>query len=199
MGNGGHLALRLNLKHLLILLAILAASVGFGFASDGILTAWEKHTHPRPEEFREEIAQNAQEYALPEAILWASACVESNFASNAKGEDGSIGLLQIHPDRFAQIRKEILELPPIEGGMLYDPATNLQSGAAYLSHLYHRYGVWDTVFAAWATDEKTVDAWLKDPAYTNDGGTLSQIPDAAAKDFVEQMRKAVALYTKLYY
>ena len=191
--------MRLNLKHLLILLAILAASIGFGFAFDGIMTAWEKHTHPRPEEFREAIAQNAQEYAIPEAILWAGACVESNFASNAKATDGSIGLLQIHPDRFAWIREEILELPSVEDGMLYDPETNLQSGAAYLSHLYRRYGVWDTVFAAWATDEDTVDAWLRDPAYTNDGGTLSQIPDAEARDFVERMKDAVTLYTKLYY
>lgn len=189
----------MNLKHLLILLLILAASIGFGFAFDGIMTAWEKHDHPRPEEFAEEIAQNSKEYGLPEAILWAAACVESDFASNAKAPDGSIGLLQIHPDRFAHIRETVLSLPPAEDGMLYDPATNLQSGAAYLSHLYRRYGVWDTVFAAWATDESTVDAWLKNPAYSNDGGTLSSIPDAAAAEFVARMRDAVALYTDLYY
>ena len=191
--------MRLNLKRLTILAIILAASIGFGFAFDGIMTAWEKHTHPRPEEFAEEIAKNAKEYALPEAILWAGACVESNFASNAKAADGSIGLLQIHPERFAMIREQIMELPAAEDGILYDPATNLQCGAAYLSYLYHKFGVWETVFAAWATDEKTVEEWLKNPAYTNDGGTLFRIPDPDAEDFVNRMKDAVALYTSLYY
>lgn len=191
--------MRLNLKHLLIFVLILAASIGFGFAFDGIMTALEKHSHPRPAEFAEDIAQNAEEYGLPEAILWAAVCVESDFASNAKSNDGSIGLMQLHPDRFAYIRETILSLPPAEDGMLYDPATNLQSGAAYLSYLYQRYGVWETVFAAWATDESTVDAWLKDPTYSEDGGTLSTIPDSAAAEFVAKMKDAVALYTSLYY
>ena len=97
------------------------------------------------------------------------------------------------------IREQIMELPPAEDGILYDPATNLQCGAAYLSYLYHKFGVWETVFAAWATDEKTVEEWLKNPAYTNDGGTLFRIPDPNAEDFVNRMKDAVALYTSLYY
>ncbi len=191
--------MKLNLRHLCILLAILLASIGFGLGFDAIATAIERNTHPRPAEFAAMITENAEAFGVPEAVLWATVKVESDFASNSRGEDGGIGLFHLTPEELAHIQETILEEPAQDPGMLYDPATNLRSGAAYLSALYRRYGVWETVFAAWEAGCDTVDTWLRDTAYSTDGATLTSIPDASVEAFVGRVTDAQNLYTKLYY
>ncbi len=190
--------MRLTLQRTVILLILLGLSVGFGFAFDAIAAAVEQNAHPRPEALADAVAENAEQNALPEAILWAMMKCESNFQSNAKNGE-RVGLLQLTPETFSMIQTEILGLEEPNTGLLYDPETNLRSGAAYLSHLYRRYGVWETVFAAWRAGESTVDAWLRDPQYTSDGGRLQSIPDAETRAFVEGAARTFAMYTALYY
>ncbi len=191
--------MKLNLRHLCILLAILLLSVGFGLGFDAIATAVEKKEHPRPAEFASMITENAEAYGVPEAVLLAMIKVESDFASNSRDEEGGIGLFHLTPEEFAHIQTTILGENAQDPGMLYDPATNLRSGAAYLSALYRRYGVWETVFAAWEAGSDAVDAWLGDPNYSTDGATLNSIPDAEADAFVGRVTDALNLYLKLYY
>lgn len=191
--------MKLNARHAAIIAIILALSIVFGFAFDAIATAIERAQHPRPDEFAALIQKNAEEYGVPEAVLWAVANVQSDFASNARGEDGSIGLMQLTPKEFNMIRTEIMGLDPLDTGMLYDPATNLSCGAAYLSHLYQLYGSWDTVFAAYEAGADTVNKWLKNDDYVNDLGALDKIPDTAIERKVARMSRALSLYTKLYY
>jgi len=190
---------KINIRHVSILLAILLLSVGFGFAFDAIMTALEKNGHPIVVTYEDDVRATAEEFALPEAILWAVIRTESNFASNAVGEDGSIGLMQLTPDEFAMIQSEILEQTPQESGMLYDPKTNLRIGGAYLSYLYQRYGVWYTVFAAYAAGCDAVDAWMQDPACINDHGTLVAIPDANVAAHVARTVEAHKMYLNLYF
>ncbi len=191
--------MKLNARHAAIVAIILALSIGFGLAFDAIVTAIERAQNPRPAEFADLIEKNAEQYGVPEAVLWAVANTQSEFASNARGTDGSIGLMQLTPKEFNMIRTEIMGLDPLDAGMLYDPATNLECGAAYLSHLYQLYGSWDTVFAAYEAGEDTVNKWLKNDDYTSDLGTLKKIPDAAVDRQVKRMSRALSLYTKLYY
>ncbi len=191
--------MKLNLRHLLIFLGILALSIGFGFAFDGIADAIERKSYPRPSEFEAIITENAEKYGVPEAVLWAMARTESDFASNLKRDDGRIGLMQLSPRQFQMIQTEILGEDAADVGMLYDPATNLRCGAAYLSHLYQRYGVWETVFAAWTAGTDQTDAWLNDGRYSDDKATLHDIPDQKVADFVKRATDALEMYTKLYY
>lgn len=188
----------MTLRRALILLIILGLSVGFGFAFDGIAGAVEKSTHPRPEALSASVGTVSEQNALPEAVLWAMIKCESDFQSNAKNGD-RVGLLQLTPETFSMIQSEILATDALDAGLLYDPETNLRAGAAYLSHLYRRFGVWETVFAAWRAGESTVEAWLRDPQYTADGGRLQSIPDDEVRTFTEDVSRAFEMYTKLYY
>ena len=191
--------MKINIRHVSILLAILIASVGFGFAFDAIATAIEKNEYPIVDTYADQIRATAEEFAIPEAILWAVVRTESNFASNVVGDDGSIGLMQLTPEDLAMIQAEILEEPPQESGMLYDPKTNLRVGGAYLSYLYQRYGVWYTVFAAYAAGCDAVDDWMQDERYVNGHGTLIAIPDADVSAHVARTMNAHKLYTRLYF
>lgn len=188
-----------NIRRVGILLSILAVSIGFGFAFDAIATIIEKHSYPLEPTYADSIRANADAFGIPEPVLWAMVRTQSHFASNAVGTDGRIGLMQLTPTEFAMIQSDLLGEEPQNEGMLYDPQTNLRCGAAYLSELYRRYGIWETVYAAYAVGSETVDAWLKEPAYVSEQGTLKQIPNASAAAFVREVSKAQELYTKLYF
>ena len=191
--------MKFNARSLAIIAAILALSIGFGFAFDGIATAIEKNQYPLSPRYANDIREVATEYGIPEVILWAIVRTESNFSSNYEGEDGGIGLMQLTPDEFAMIQSDILHITPEDKGLLYDPQKNLYCGAAYLSYLYQRYGVWETVFAAFDAGTVTVDAWLSDPEYTTELGTLQNIPNKQTARFVRDVEKARELYIKLYF
>lgn len=191
--------MKFNARSLAIIAAILVLSIGFGFAFDGIATAIEKKQYPLSQRYAEDIREVAAEYGIPEVILWAIVRTESNFSSNREGEDGGIGLMQLTPDEFATIQSDILHITPEDKGLLYDPQKNLKCGTAYLSYLYQRYGVWETVFAAFDAGTEAVDAWLATPAYTTELGTLQNIPNAKTARFVRDVEKARELYIKLYF
>ena len=189
--------MKLTLRHLLIFFLIAACSVGFGFAFDGVATAVEKRNHPRPETITPFVEKYAREFGVPETVIWATVCTESNFASNAT-RDGKVGLMMISPALYETVCREVLGEEPLDSGILYDPQTNLRVGTAYLSYLYRRYGVWDSVYAAYFAGTDAVDAWLTDPAHVSEQGFLKDLPrDVQAH--IEEVQKTVALYGKLYY
>ena len=191
--------MKFNARSFAIIAAILLLSIGFGLAFDGVATAIEKKQYPLSPRYAEDIERVAEAYGIPEVILWATVCTESGFASNLEGKDGGIGLMQLTPAEFAMIQTDILGEAPEDAGRLYDPQKNLECGAAYLSYLYQRYGVWETVFAAFDAGCDAVDAWLRNPEYVNELGMLENIPNSATARFVRDVTEARELYTKLYF
>ena len=191
--------MKLNAKSFAIIAAILLLSIGFGFAFDGIATVIEKKQYPLSERYADDIRAAAEEYGIPEVVLWAIVRTESGFASNLEGKNGGIGLMQLTPNEFAMIQTNILKEAPEDKGRLYDPQKNLKCGAAYLSFLYQRYGVWETVFAAFDAGTDAVDAWLADPDCVSELGTLKKIPHAETARFVREVTNARELYIKLYF
>ena len=188
-----------NLRTLLILCLIVALSFGFGAAYNGVARAVERHRYPLVEDYAALIAEKAAEFGIPETVLWAVCRAESEFVSNKKSEDGSIGLMQISPVEMETICSLALGEPAPDAGMLYDPATNLRLGAAWLSYLYQAYGMWEPVFAAWHAGMDSVSAWMTDPTNLNEQGRLTSIPDKDTARFVSDTQSAVSLYTSLYY
>ena len=191
--------MKFNARSFAIIAAILVLSIGFGLAFDGIATAIEKKQYPLSPRYADDIQHVSAEYGIPEVILWAIVRTESGFSSNLEGEDGGIGLMQLTPDEFAMIQTDILKEAPQDAGLLYDPQKNLACGAAYLSFLYQRYGVWETVFAAFDAGTDAVDAWLANPDCVSELGTLENIPNQKTARFVREVTEARELYIKLYF
>lgn len=190
--------MKMTLQRVGILLLIAALSIGFGFAFNGVATAVEKKQHPRPEALSDAVSACALEFGVPETVVFATVLVESDFTSNATADNGEIGLMMISPDLYRFVCTELLGEQPLDDGILYDPQTNLRVGTAYLSYLYRRYGVWDTVFAAYFSGIDAVDAWLKDEAFVSEQGFLKDLPKDT-ENYVKEIKSAVDLYGKLYY
>ena len=191
--------MKLNYLRILAFVLLVALSVGFGFAFDAIATAIDKHNYPIVDAYAAPIKEYAEEFAIPEAVLWAVVSVESDFVSNAVSGDGAIGLMQLTPDEFRMICTDLLDSAEVDVGMLYNPASNLRAGAAYLSELYRRYGVWETVFAAYHTSVEQVDAWLSDKALVSEQGRLQNLPDNNTTKYMKSTQKALEHYQTLYF
>ena len=172
-----------------VIIVILCLSLGVGFLYQTIWHRIDLENHPI--EFAEYVTKYAEEYGVPEYILYAVIKVESDFESNRLSEAGEIGLMQISPELYELICREILAEDPLDAGILYDPETNLRIGAAYLSYLYQRYGVWDAVFAAYHARLAPTSLWETIPEEI-----LSQ---SETQSYVKRMNKSVRIYSELYY
>lgn len=81
------------------------------------------------------IAEAAQRFAIPPAWIWRVMGAESAFQPRAVSRAGAIGLMQIMPGTYAELRARYgLGADP------FHPHDNILAGAAYLRELYDRYG-----------------------------------------------------------
>ncbi len=179
----------------IVIVVILALSVAIGFIYQSICRQIDLKNHPR--EYSQWVSEYAEKYGVPEYVLYAVIKTESDFQSNKVGDDGAIGLLQITPERFSRLLS--MNKATLETGILYDPETNIEYGAYYLSYLYTEYNRWDAVLAAYTSDEDTVDGWRENSEYTDENRNLKIIPDEDVRSYVDIVNKAIQVYKRLYY
>ena len=191
--------MKLTVQRLLIFLLLIPLSIGFGFGYDAAATAVEKKMYPIPSRYASLIEEQAAEFGVPSAIVYAVAQNESDFVGDVVSKDGAVGLMQITPELMAEVYTHIFHEPIPDAGILYDPKTNLRIGIAWLSQLYRIYGVWDTVYAAWHAGTDAVDAWLMDADVINEQGRLENIPNKATAKFVSNTKKSEKMYSELYF
>jgi hypothetical protein len=85
--------------------------------------------------YGDHIADAARRFALPTAWIRTVLNVESNGDRRARSPKGAMGLMQIMPDTWTELRvRHGLGADP------YDPHDNIMAGSAYIRFLYDRYG-----------------------------------------------------------
>jgi len=92
----------------------------------------QTQAHP----YADHVAQAARRFAIPERWIWAVMRQESRGNALAVSRAGAIGLMQIMPATWADLR--------VRHGLGRDPFAphdNIQAGAAYLREMYDRYGL----------------------------------------------------------
>lgn len=83
-----------------------------------------------------EVRQVGARVGLPEPLIRAVLRAESNGDPWAVSSAGAMGLMQLMPATWAELRRELgLGADP------FQPADNLLAGATYLRRLYDRYGL----------------------------------------------------------
>ena len=81
------------------------------------------------------VAEAAQRFGIPEHWLVAIMRAESAGAARAESAKGAMGLMQIMPDTWEELRARYgLGRDP------FDPRDNILAGAAYLRELHDRFG-----------------------------------------------------------
>lgn len=102
------------------------------------------------------IAEASRRFGLPEPWIRAVMRVESGGDPYAVSPKGAMGLMQIMPETWAELRGRYgLGADP------YDPRDNILAGAAYLCEMHDRYG-YPGVFAAYNAGPRRVDEHLSE-------------------------------------
>ncbi|MFE0757023.1 lytic transglycosylase domain-containing protein [Inquilinus sp. NPDC058860] len=102
------------------------------------------------------IAEASRRFGVPESWIRAVMQIESGGDVRAVSPKGAMGLMQIMPETWAELRNRYgLGADP------YDPRDNILAGAAYLREMHDRYG-YPALFAAYNAGPRRVDEHLSD-------------------------------------
>jgi soluble lytic murein transglycosylase-like protein len=111
------------------------SSPAAGQPAPGITTA-----HP----YAAHVAEAARRFGIPEDWVWAVMRVESNGDRRAVSSAGAMGLMQIMPATWGNLRGRYHL-----GSDPFDPRDNIMAGAAYLREMHDRYGSEAAMLAAY--------------------------------------------------
>ena len=135
----------------IIIVSILILSVIFGLIFSFVCDKIDLKKYPRPDNYKEYVSKYAEEYAVPEHIIYAVIKNESNFDKGYEGEGGGIGLMGITFKEFDNMLRITGE--NLTKDALYGPETNIKYGAMKLSLLYNRFEKWSFVTAAYVSGD----------------------------------------------
>lgn len=96
------------------------------------------------------VLQVSEETGVPWEVIASHIAQESGGDPNARGAAGEQGLMQIMPAYWQSLANQY-------GGNLFDPYTNIRTGAEILKRLYQKFGNWDLVAWAYNAGEGNVD------------------------------------------
>lgn len=101
------------------------------------------------------ITEAAQRFGIPERWIRAVLRTESAGDVRAISSAGAMGLMQVMPDTWAELRARYGF-----GRDPYDPRDNIMAGAAYLREMWDRYGNVAAMLAAYNTGPGRYDEYL---------------------------------------
>jgi hypothetical protein len=105
-----------------------AASIGSPSATPATSSA---AGHP----YAAHVAEASRRFGIPEAWIWSVMRVESAGNPSATSHAGAMGLMQVMPGTYAELRSRYGL-----GPNAYDPRDSILAGAAYLREMHDRYG-----------------------------------------------------------
>lgn len=101
------------------------------------------------------IAEASQRFGIPEAWIHAVLSAESAHDIGAVSSAGAMGLMQIMPDTWAELR-----IQHRLGEDPYDPRDNILAGTAYLRQMLDRYGSVSAMLAAYNAGPGRYDEYV---------------------------------------
>jgi soluble lytic murein transglycosylase-like protein len=126
----------------------------------GILAVMPVATvHADTDRWQSTIAEAAQRYDIPESWIRAVLQAESGGNPHAISPKGAMGLMQIMPGTWGELRGQ-LGLGPDPDPDPFDPHDNILAGTAFLRAMRDRYG-YPGLFAAYNAGPARYDRYLK--------------------------------------
>jgi hypothetical protein len=117
----------------LLLLIGLAPSCTLGGVMPAKAAPFYRPTDGEP--YAVHVTEAARRFGIPAAWIRAVMAIESRARRDAISPKGAIGLMQIMPDTWTELRSRYAL-----AGDPFDPHDNILAGAAYLRKLHDRYG-----------------------------------------------------------
>ncbi|MBQ1848708.1 MAG: lytic transglycosylase domain-containing protein [Clostridia bacterium] len=181
-----------GIKRSIAVIILLALAVAAGIGADRLFSAIQSKNYPRA--YSEYVQKYAEQYGVPESVIYATIKSESNFRYDAESYKSARGLMQLMPGTFEWLcEKEDIDVSTVS---IDDPEMNIRMGTKYLAYLYGEFEIWETVYAAYNAGHGVVRSWLADEKYGKDGH-LTDIPYSETASYVKKVSDARQIYEKL--
>lgn len=188
------------MKRTLIKIGVIALVCIAVLAVGGIVLHYAYQAYLRavyPLKYESIVSTYAEEYDLPPSLIYAVIHTESHFREDAVSRVGAKGLMQLMDTTYEWIQTKFSEEPkPLE--RIFEPEINIRCGAKVLDVLFDMFKHPNTAIAAYNAGNGTVSKWLSDPAYSEDGETLTHIPFEETANYVKRVLSAQERYQTLY-
>ncbi|MCI9449304.1 MAG: lytic transglycosylase domain-containing protein [Clostridiales bacterium] len=177
-----------------VIITIAALSILAGFAYQAICERLDYRNYPQ--DYSEFVSKYAEEFGIPEHIVYGVIKFESSFKSGNVSDDGGVGLMSVTPENFDKYLDLTGEKLPHDA--LYGPETNIKYGCFELSYLFNKYRSWDAAFCAKQLGLEKVDEWRTLEGAEDEEGRLVKLPEEGEKN-AKPLTRVCEKYKELYY
>lgn len=147
-----------------------------------------------PRAYRDIVSFYAEEYGLPENLVYSLIKTESGFSPGVVSSKGARGLTQITEETFLWLKGKLDPDMSLDHSSLNQPELSIRYGAFFLSLCMERYGRdIPTAAAAYHSGWGTVDSLLE-----NSSRTLTAFPYEQMNRYVRKIINAMRWYDRLY-
>jgi len=151
-----------------------------------------------PVMYRGELLQSARKYKIDPRFVLAIMKQESSFKAAAKSPAGARGLLQLVFDTALKYNKKA-GFPTLNPDDLYQPATNIAIGSAYIGDLKNQFGgLYEAIAASYNGGEDNAVRWLARSKPKEAGIFASEVGFAESKAYVFKVMNNYRAYRELY-
>lgn len=141
-----------------------------------------------------DIQASAERHGVDPLLVAAVIKCESNWNENAQSTAGAVGLMQVMPQTSSEIaRMGLVDSGTYDPSNLFDPATNIEYGTAYLAFLEKNLSSTDQVIAAYNAGMGKVEEWLAQPGELADNITYTE-----TREYLRRVNEAYQGYRDSY-
>jgi len=143
------------------------------------------------------IRQHARLHQLDPSLLAGLIRQESGFNVRARSVANARGLMQLIPSTGRRVarRSGIRRIRPEQ---LYDPATNIRLGTAYLADMIKRFKRVEYALAAYNAGPMRVTRWMRDLAASDMDEWIESLPITQTRLYVQAVLRSAAHYRRIY-
>ncbi|MBO4422709.1 MAG: lytic transglycosylase domain-containing protein [Clostridia bacterium] len=179
-------------KRSVVVIVLIALAIASGYGIQQLYFAVQERNYPIA--YSEYVDKYSEMYDVPKDVIYAVIKVESNFRFDAESPKKARGLMQLMPGTYEWACGKV-GLDP-EQHSIDDPDVNIHIGTYYLSFLYQRFEIWETVYAAYNAGHGEIRDWLSDPEYGEDGHIIKyKFPET--ESYVKKVSDAREAYIKI--
>lgn len=153
-----------------------------------------------PKKYSEYVERYSEEYDIDENFIYAVIKTESGFDPDARSNVGAVGLMQLMPIAFKEVRNNIEDNKGLKYSDMYNPEYNIMYGAWYLDYLYEQFGSYELTIAAYHAGMTEVRGWLYSGVLDEDNLNLDNIPSeySDTRHYINKVISAYKEYNRLY-
>ncbi|MDO9182490.1 MAG: transglycosylase SLT domain-containing protein [Bacteriovorax sp.] len=151
-----------------------------------------------PTPYLDSVDKLAIKYSVPKELIWAISRQESAFVPSERSWADAFGLMQLIPEKAAELAKKNRMSAYHDFNDLYNPEINLELGTALLKNLREKFGFkFAQSVAAYNASESVIKTWETDRFNGNYFEFIEMIPYEETRNYIKLVFRNFITYKRI--